>query len=74
MRMGMPGVPRMGASMGRRLRRDGHARVVFDAPSEAVKALVAEGATVPQHSTYYRRDSALPTSLWTVATPAIASI
>jgi 6-phosphogluconate dehydrogenase len=45
MQLGMIGLGRMGANMVRRLMRGGHACVVHDRSSEAVAALVAEGAT-----------------------------
>ena len=44
MQLGMIGLGRMGANMVRRLMRDGHACVVFDVSTEAVKALADEGA------------------------------
>src|SRR6202020_193333 len=43
--LGMVGLGRMGANLVRRLMRDGHTCVVFDVSPDAVKALVAEGAT-----------------------------
>jgi 6-phosphogluconate dehydrogenase len=43
--LGMIGLGRMGANMVRRLMKAGHQCVVFDRNAEAVKALVAEGAT-----------------------------
>ena len=45
MQIGMIGLGRMGANMVRRLMRGGHECVVNDRNPEAVKALVAEGAT-----------------------------
>jgi 6-phosphogluconate dehydrogenase len=45
MQLGMIGLGRMGANMVRRLMRDGHECVVFDARPDAVKVLVSEGAT-----------------------------
>lgn len=45
MQIGMIGLGRMGANMVRRLLRDGHECVVNDRNAEAVKALIAEGAT-----------------------------
>ena len=45
MQIGMIGLGRMGANMVRRLRRAGHACVVYDADAEKVAALTAEGAT-----------------------------
>src|SRR5882672_9710838 len=44
MQVGMIGLGRMGANMVRRLMRGGHACVVHDVSSEAVQALVGEGA------------------------------
>jgi hypothetical protein len=44
MELGMIGLGRMGASMVRRLLRAGHQCVVYDLDSEAVQALVKEGA------------------------------
>ncbi|HET9267547.1 MAG TPA: decarboxylating 6-phosphogluconate dehydrogenase [Vicinamibacterales bacterium] len=45
MQLGMIGLGRMGANMVRRLMRGGHACVVHDRSTEAVDALVREGAT-----------------------------
>ena len=45
MQLGMIGLGRMGANMVRRLLRDGHDCVVFDANPASVAALVDEGAT-----------------------------
>ncbi|MBO1908867.1 NAD(P)-binding domain-containing protein, partial [Microvirga sp. 3-52] len=45
MQMGMVGLGRMGGNIVRRLMRAGHAAVVYDHNSEAVRGLVEEGAT-----------------------------
>jgi 6-phosphogluconate dehydrogenase len=45
MQLGMVGLGRMGANLVRRLMRDGHRCVVYDVNADAVKSLVAEGAT-----------------------------
>jgi 6-phosphogluconate dehydrogenase len=45
MQLAMIGLGRMGANMVRRLMRAGHTCVVYDRSTEAVAALVAEGAT-----------------------------
>ena len=45
MQVGMVGLGRMGANLVRRLMRDGHECVVFDANPGAIAALEAEGAT-----------------------------
>jgi 6-phosphogluconate dehydrogenase len=45
MQLGMIGLGRMGANMVQRLMRAGHSCVVFDRDADAVKGLVAEGAT-----------------------------
>ena len=45
MQLGMVGLGRMGANLVRRLTRDGHECVVFDVSTDAVAALVSEGAT-----------------------------
>jgi 6-phosphogluconate dehydrogenase len=45
MQLGMIGLGRMGANIVRRLMRDGHECVVWDVSEDAVKTLVAEGAT-----------------------------
>jgi 6-phosphogluconate dehydrogenase len=44
MELGMIGLGRMGTNMVRRLLRAGHQCVVYDLHSEAVQALVKEGA------------------------------
>jgi len=45
MQLGMIGLGRMGANMVRRLMRGGHTCVVYDRSPDAVKTMVAEGAT-----------------------------
>jgi 6-phosphogluconate dehydrogenase len=45
MQLGMIGLGRMGANMVRRLMREGHECVVYDANAEVVASLAAEGAT-----------------------------
>ena len=45
MQLGMVGLGRMGANIVRRLMRDGHECVVFDANPESIKQLEDEGAT-----------------------------
>ncbi len=45
MQLGMIGLGRMGGNIVRRLLRDGHKAVVFDRNTQAVEALVKEGAT-----------------------------
>ena len=44
MQLGMIGLGRMGANMVRRLIKNGHQCVVFDANPQAVKQLAGEGA------------------------------
>ena len=44
MQLGMVGLGRMGASLVRRLMRDGHRCVGYDVSPDAVKALQADGA------------------------------
>ncbi len=43
--LGMVGLGRMGANLTRRALRDGHSVVVFDQSTDAISALVADGAT-----------------------------
>jgi 6-phosphogluconate dehydrogenase len=45
MQLGMVGLGRMGANIVRRLMRNGHECVVFDASAESIKQLEGEGAT-----------------------------
>ncbi|MEO0672969.1 MAG: NAD(P)-binding domain-containing protein, partial [Pseudomonadota bacterium] len=45
MQLGIVGLGRMGANIARRIMRAGHEAVVFDRNSEAVSAVVADGAT-----------------------------
>src|SRR5262249_1718016 len=45
MQLGMIGLGRMGANMVRRLLKGGHDCVVFDASTNAIKALAKDGAT-----------------------------
>jgi 6-phosphogluconate dehydrogenase len=44
MQLGMIGLGRMGGNIVRRLQRDGHSCVVYDRSTDAVQALVSEGA------------------------------
>ncbi len=45
MKIGMVGLGKMGANMSRRLMKKGHEVVVYDLDGDAVKAVVADGAT-----------------------------
>ncbi|MEO8206765.1 MAG: NAD(P)-binding domain-containing protein, partial [Chthoniobacterales bacterium] len=49
MQLGMIGLGRMGANMVRRLLKDGHTCVVYDANPKTVKELAGEGA-IPSDS------------------------
>ena len=44
MELGIVGLGRMGANMGRRLMRDGHRCVVYDVNPDAISELEGEGA------------------------------
>ncbi len=69
MQLGMIGLGRMGGNMVRRLMKAGHTCVVFDRSAEAVKALVAEGATGASSLTEFVGHLAKPRAAW-VMVPA----
>jgi 6-phosphogluconate dehydrogenase len=64
MQVGMIGLGRMGANMVRRLMRGGHSCVVFDRSQEAVKGLVAEGATGATSLEDFVRKLQAPRTAW----------
>ncbi len=72
MQLGMIGLGRMGANMVRRLMKAGHQCVVFDQSPEAVKTLVAEGATGATSLTDLVGHLTKPRAAW-VMVPAGAS-
>jgi 6-phosphogluconate dehydrogenase len=69
MQLGMVGLGRMGANIVRRLMRDGHNCVVFDADPEAVKALEEEGATGASSAEDFVGKLSQPRAAW-VMVPA----
>jgi 6-phosphogluconate dehydrogenase len=69
MQLGMVGLGRMGANIVRRLMRDGHNCVVFDADPGAVKALEEEGATGASSAEDFVGKLAQPRAAW-VMVPA----
>ncbi len=69
MQLGMVGLGRMGANLVRRLTRDGHECVVFDVSTDAVAALVSEGATGAASLEDFVSKLSVPRSAW-VMVPA----
>jgi len=69
MQLGMVGLGRLGANIGRRLLGDGHACVVFDVDPEAVKALEKEGATGASSMDDFINKLSKPRAAW-VMVPA----
>jgi 6-phosphogluconate dehydrogenase len=64
MQLGMVGLGRMGANLVRRLLPRGHECVVFDAQSDAVKTLVAEGAKPARDLRDLVQQLAAPRAIW----------
>ncbi len=69
MELGIVGLGRMGANMARRLMRDGHKIVAYDANPEAVAELVGEGATGAASLQELAATMTAPRSVW-VMVPA----
>ena len=65
----MIGLGRMGANLVRRVMRDGHECVVYDANADAVKALAAEGAIGVASFSELARNLVVPRAVW-VMVPA----
>jgi 6-phosphogluconate dehydrogenase len=72
MRMGMIGMGRMGANMVRRLLGAGHECVVYDVSSDAVRAIVAHGATGADSLQQLVSRLSPPRSVWLMV-PAAAT-
>jgi 6-phosphogluconate dehydrogenase len=71
MNLGMIGLGRMGASMVRRLMRDGHRCVVFDRSANAVQQLAAEHAIASESLADFVRKLVKPRTAWLMV-PAAA--
>ena len=71
MQLGMIGLGRMGASMVRRLMKQGHECVVFDVDADAVKALAADGATGAASLADLVAELAAPRAIWMMVPAAI---
>jgi 6-phosphogluconate dehydrogenase len=71
MQLGMIGLGRMGANMVRRLQRGGHKCVVFDRSPDAVKALVAEGATGAASLDDFVKKLSKPRAVWLMVPAAV---
>jgi 6-phosphogluconate dehydrogenase len=71
MQLGMIGLGRMGANMVRRLQRGGHKCVVFDRSPDAVKALVAEGATGAASLSDFVSKLSKPRAAWLMVPAAV---
>ncbi len=69
MQLGMVGLGRMGANLVRRLQRAGHECVVYDVSADAVRALVAEGATGANSVEEFVSKLTKPRAVW-VMVPA----
>src|ERR1700758_1931603 len=64
MQLGMIGLGRMGANLVRRLMRDGHRCVAYDVSPDAVKAMVAEGATGAESLADFAAKLDKPRNIW----------
>jgi 6-phosphogluconate dehydrogenase len=64
MQLGMIGLGRMGANLVRRLIRDGHRCVAYDVNPDAVKAMVAEGATGAESLADFAAKLDKPRNVW----------
>ena len=64
MELGMIGLGRMGTNMVRRLLRAGHQCVVYDLHSEAVQALVKEGALGASSLDEFTSKLKVPRAVW----------
>lgn len=71
MQLGMIGLGRMGASMVRRLLRDGHACVVYDVQPAAVVGLVKDGATATESPKEMVSQLSQPRTIWLMVPAAI---
>ena len=69
MQLGMIGLGRMGANIVRRLMRDGHACVVYDANPKAAEALASEGAVAVKSLGELKERLRAPRAAW-VMVPA----
>jgi len=71
MQLGMIGLGRMGAGMARRLMQGGHACVVHDRQPEALRQLVAEGATGAPSLDEFIAQLAPPRAIWIMVPAAV---
>ncbi|HET7176997.1 MAG TPA: decarboxylating 6-phosphogluconate dehydrogenase [Gammaproteobacteria bacterium] len=71
MQLGMIGLGRMGAGMARRLMRQGHACVVYDAAAQAAKPLQQEGALVADSLSDLVRKLEPPRAVWIMLPAAV---
>jgi len=71
MELGMIGLGRMGTNMVRRLLRAGHQCVVYDLHSEAVQALVTEGAIGASTLEEFTSKLKVPRAVWMMVPAAV---
>jgi 6-phosphogluconate dehydrogenase len=71
MKLGMIGLGRMGSNMVRRLLRAGHECVVFDRSSDAVDAMVKEGALGAASLVELSRELPAPRAIWLMVPAAV---
>jgi 6-phosphogluconate dehydrogenase len=71
MELGMIGLGRMGASMVRRILRAGHQCIVYDLHSEAVQALVKEGAVGTTSLEDFASKLKTPRAVWMMVPAAV---
>ncbi|MGA7903359.1 MAG: NAD(P)-binding domain-containing protein, partial [Terrimicrobiaceae bacterium] len=71
MQLGMVGLGRMGANMVRRLIKQGHQCVVYDANPKAVTQLVADGATGASSLAEFASKLNAPRNAWIMVPAAI---
>ncbi len=71
MQIGIVGLGRMGANMVGRLMKGGHECVVYDRSSEAVQAMVKEGATGASSLEEFVSKLQLPRAIWLMVPAAV---
>src|SRR5260221_494383 len=64
MQLGMIGLGRMGANMGRRLQKNGHQCVVYDRSADSVKQLATEGSTGSSSLDDFVKKLSKPRAVW----------
>src|SRR5260370_39922391 len=71
MQLGMIGLGRMGASMVRRLQKNGHKCVAYDRSADSVKQLASEGATGASSLNDFVKKLKKPRAVWLMVPAAV---